>query len=201
MTRTKLVALCGLAALLAPGMARAQADHPLYLPTRDVAVTYTLDHEGPGAPKQAHMYFSAGTNRLRLERPNQRGFLIIDRAAKIMTVVMGPQHLYFQMPLDPEMASGFILNGDMKFVRGGSETIAGQNCTDWQVESSRATGTVCVTNDGVLLLGRGKDKNGNAHGGLQAAEVSYEQQPLSLFVPPAGFTQIDISQAARALGR
>ncbi len=200
MSRTKIFALCGVAALLPAGMAWAQQDHPLYLPTRDVAVTYTIDHHGPGAAKQAHMYFSARTNRLRLETPNRRGFLIIDRTAKTMTVVMGEQHVYFQMPLNAEMATGFILNGDMKFVRGASETIAGQPCTEWQVESSRANGTVCVTKDGVLLLGRGRDKNGSG-GGLQAEEVSYDPQPMALFVPPAGFKQIDISQAARALPR
>ena len=201
MLRTKLLALCGLAALLPAGTAFAEVNHPLYIPTRDVAVTYTLDHEGPGAPKQAHLYYSASTNRLRLERPGMKGFVIIDRAAKTMTVVLGPTHIYFQMPLDPQLGGGFILNSDMKFVREGSGKIAGQPCTNWQVESGVATGSACVTDDGVILASHGRMKNGPGHGGLEATEVSYDPQPLTLFVPPAGFTQIDASQAARALGR
>lgn len=192
MSRTTIIGLCGLTALLAAGAAAAD-EHPPYLPTRDVAVTYSLDRQNPGAaPKQAHMYYSAGSDKLRLETPNQRGFVIIDRPAKTMTVVMAPQHIYFQTPLDPEMAVGFILNADMKFVRGSNETIAGHPCTDWEVQSSQASGTVCVTDDGVLLLGRGKDKEG-AGGGLQATEVSYTPQPASLFIPPADFRKIEMS--------
>src|SRR5579875_3443495 len=130
MSRSKLIGLCGAAALLLPaGMARAQGDHPLYLPTRDVAVTYNIDNQGAGPAKQAHMYYSAKTNRLRLETPNRHGYVIVDRIAKTMTVVMGRQHLYFQTPLDPQMAGGFILSADMKFVRGPNQTIAGQRCT------------------------------------------------------------------------
>lgn len=201
MLRTKLLAVCGLAALLPAGTAFAQPAHPAYLPTRDVAVTYTLDHDGPGAPKQAHLYYSASTNRLRLERPGMKGFVIIDRAAKIMTVVLGPDHIYFQMPLSPELASGFILSGNMTYSRKGQSSIAGLNCTDWQVDSDTVAGTACVTDDGVLLLSRGRMKNGAGHGGLQATQVSYDPQPLSLFVPPAGFTKVDASQAGRALGR
>ena len=200
MSRSTIIGLCGLAALFSAGAARAD-EHPAYLPTRDVAVTYSLDRQNPGAaPKQAHMYYSAGADKLRLETPNQRGFVIIDRGAKTMTVVMAPQHIYFQTPLDPEMAAGFILNADMKFVRGSSETIAGQRCTDWEVQSSQATGTVCVTDDGVLLLGRGKDKEGTG-GGLQATEVSYTPQPASLFIPPADFRKIEMSEIPGKLPR
>jgi hypothetical protein len=191
MSRSTIIGLCGLAALVSAGAARAD-EHPAYLPTRDVAVTYNLDRENPGAPKQAHMYYSAGTDRLRLETPGQKEIVIFDRGAKTTTVVMVREHIYFQTPLDPEMAAGFILNADMKFARGGTETIAGQRCTDWDVQSSQATGTVCVTDDGVLLLGRGKDKEGGG-GGLQATEVSYNPQPPSLFIPPADFRKIEMS--------
>lgn len=202
MSRCKYIGLCGAVALLVPaGMAWAQGDHPLYLPTRDVAVTYNLDSHGQGAAKQAHLYYSASTDRLRLDRPNLRGFVIIDRKAKTMTVVLGEPHVYFVQPLGREFQSGFILSGDMQFVRGANESIAGQTCTDWTVDSSTVTGTACVTKEGVLLRSRGRTKNGATGGGLQAAEVSYDPQPLALFMPPAGFKQIDIAQAAGALAK
>jgi hypothetical protein len=200
MPRSAIIGLCSLAGGLCAGVgalpAGAAPEHPPYLPTRDVAVTYNIDHEGAGTAKQAHMYFSASANKLRLESPAQKGFVLIDRAAKVMTVVMAPQHIYFESPLDPEMeGGGFILNQQMKFARGASETIAGQTCTDWAVESPRANGKVCVTEDGVLLLGRGKDKEGPGGGGLEAIEVSYAPQPPTLFVPPAGFRKVNISEA------
>ena len=199
MAKSAIIGFCGLAGLLAAGAA-AQGDHPRYLPSHDVAVTYSVDRQSSGAPKQAHMWYSAGTDRLRLETPNQKGFVLIDRVAKTMTVVMAPQRIYFQTPLDPDMAVGFLLNGQMKFARAGTQTIAGHGCTMWNVESPRATGTVCVTDDGVLLSGRGRDKDGSG-GGLQATEVSYGPQPPTLFVPPADFHKIEISQMPGNLPR
>jgi uncharacterized protein DUF4412 len=195
MSRCALIGICGLAGALGAAPASAEPEHPLYVPTRDVAVTYNLDHAGAGSPKQAHLYYSSDTNRLRLETPATKGFVLIDRAAKVMTVVMAPQHIYFDTPLDPEMAAGFLLNERMKFARGGSETIAGLQCTDWDVETAQAKGKVCVTDDGVLLLGRGREKEGTEGGGLEAVEISYAPQPSTLFVPPAGFRKIDISEA------
>lgn len=193
MSRSTIIGLGGLAAVIAAGAAGADEPHPPYLPTRDVAVTYVLDHSGPGPAKQAHMYYSAADEKLRLEAPNQRGFVIIDRVARTMTVVLQAEHLYVQTPLDPAMASGFVLDGEMRFSRGGSQTIAGQHCTDWQVEGRRGSGTVCVTDDGVLLFGRGQ-KEGAGGGGFQAIAVSYAPQPASLFTPPPGFRQLDLSQ-------
>ncbi|MBV9756475.1 MAG: hypothetical protein JO047_05420 [Alphaproteobacteria bacterium] len=196
-TPTVIGAGC-LAALVGAGAAAAQQQqqHPPYLPTRDVAVTYEMDHQGAGPAKQARVSFSASSGRLRLDLPSQKRFFIFDQAAKTTTVVMVREHIYLQMPLQPEMAGGFVLNADMKYARGNPETIAGQHCTDWQVETDAATGTVCVTDDGVLLLSRGQEKQGSGSGGLQAVEVSYDPQPATLFIPPAEFRKVDISEVA-----
>ena len=198
MLRATIIGLCGIAILGASGAA-AQEDRPLLLPTHDVAVTYALDHAGPGMPKQAHVYYSASTGKLRLESPGEKQIIIFDRAARTTTMVMMRQRIYFQMPIDPEMELGFMLSPDMKFARGGSETIAGHRCTDWMVQSSRVTGTVCVTDDGVLLLGRGKE--GTAGGGIEAVAVSYAPQPASLFAPPPEFRKIDLSIAPEKPGK
>jgi hypothetical protein len=199
MTRGTIIGLCGIAMLGASGAAQAEQERPLLLPTRDVAVTYALDHQGPGAPKQAHVYYSATANKLRLENPGEKQVIIFDRAARTTTMVMTRQHIYFQMPIDPEMELGFMLTPDMRFERAGSETIAGHRCTDWTVQSSRITGTVCITDDGVLLLGRGRE--GTAGGGIEAVEVSYGPQAASLFVPPPDFRKIDMSIAPEKPGK
>lgn len=199
MSRSIIVGLVGFAALLCAGAAWAEDQHPLYRPTRDVAVSYTLDHEGPGAPKQAHLYYSAASGKLRFE--DQKQVFILDWPGKTSTMVMLREHIYMQMPLDPETALGFLLNGDMKFARGNSEAIAGQRCTDWDVDTAVATGTVCVTDDGVLLRSRGQTKSGGGGGGFQATEVSYDPQPATLFIPPAGFRKVDMSELGGRLPR
>ena len=199
MVRGTVVGLCGIAMLAASGAARAEQDRPLLLPTHDVAVTYALDHQGPGAPKQAHVYYSAGANKLRLENPGEKQIIIFDRAARTTTMLMMRQHIYFQLPIDPETELGFMLTPDMKFERAGSETIAGHRCTDWTVQSSRITGTACITDDGVLLLGRGRE--GTAGGGVEAVAVSYAPQPAALFAPPPDFRKIDMAIAPEKPGR
>jgi hypothetical protein len=191
-----VIGLGCLAALVCTGAAAADPQHPLYLPTRDVAVTYQLDHQGAGPAKQARISFSAASGKLRLDMPGQRRFFIFDETAKTATVVMVREQIYLQVPLQPDMAGGFVLNGDMKFARGDGETIAGQHCTDWQVDSAVVSGMVCVTDDGVLLLSRGHEKQGNGGGGLQAVEVSYDPQPSTLFIPPAEFRKVDPSELA-----
>lgn len=198
---SKIAGLGGLAALLSVGATAADQQHPLYLPTRDVAVTYALDHQGPGPIRQAQIFYSASAGKLRLETPGPKRIYIIDRPGKTTTVLMPREHVYVELPLDPNFGAGFLLNKDMSFVRGDSETIAGQKCTDWQVETPVVVGTVCVTDDGVLLLSRGKRKQGAGEGGLQAVEVSYDPQPAALFVPPAEFRKVDMSELAGILSR
>lgn len=174
-------------------------EHPVYMPTKDVAVVYALTRAAPGAPTEAHMYYSAASNRMRLDAPGQRGYVIIDRTKNQMLLVMSDQHLFMQTPLNADMASGFLLNDQMRFKRIGADKVAGENCTQWEVQSTRANGTVCVTDDGVLLSGRGQDKQGGA-GALQAKTVSYQPQPASLFSPPAGYHRVPMPQMAPGQG-
>jgi hypothetical protein len=175
------------ASLSAAGPARAEA--PLFLPTRDVSVTYRLIGGTASAPREAHMFFSAATQKIRLDQASQKGYAVIDRATKTVLVVVTGRQQYASMPFDDEMASGFILNDRMHFARAGSDTVAGLHCTTWSVQSARAAGSVCVTDDGVLLRGKGTSTQGTVSG-LEAVAVSYEAQPAALFAPPAGYTLI-----------
>jgi hypothetical protein len=179
--------------LLATWSGRALAeDKPLYVPLRDVNVTYRLIGGQPASPaKEAHLYYSAALNKLRLDEPSQKGYAVIDRGAQQMFVVMAQEHSFVQMPFDPAMARGFILNDDMSFSHAGSDTVAGLPCTKWNVVSTRASGTVCVTADGVMLSGQGKAHDG-AISGIEATAVSYAAQPASLFAPPPDFKQIKV---------
>ena len=198
MARHRLAAGCALL-FAAIGVARAQ-EKPLFVPIRDVTVTYRLTTAASGAAapgREAHMYFSAALNKLRLDEPAQKGYAVIDRGAQQMLIVMVPQHVYSVLPFDPEMASGFILNDKMQFTRAARATVAGLACTTWNVVSDRASGTVCVTDDGVLLSGRGRQSAGTTTAGLDAVAVSYSAQPASLFAAPPDFVRIDAPKPPR----
>jgi hypothetical protein len=179
--------------LAASGAAQAQ-DHPVFLPTRDVAVTYQLSG-GPGGPAQTtHMYYSAAANKLRIDTPGDAGFTILDRNAGQRIMVMNTERSYAAIPLDPGTESGFILNSTMTYRRQGPGSVAGIPCTNWSVSSPHATGQACVTNDGVLLSGSGHQADGGGDTSLVASNVDYAPQPTTLFEPPAGFRKLDPSQ-------
>ncbi len=172
-------------------VAAPAADHPAYLPTRDVAITYRLSSDKPGVPKVASVFFSASSQKLRLDDPSLGGYAVIDRAERKMMVVMTKQRSFSWLPFDEKMADGFILNDSMTFKRTGTDVVAGLRCTTWDVTSANAAGSVCITDDGVLLRGDGHDKKG-AEAGLEAKQVTYAPQPASLFKPPSGFFEIGL---------
>jgi hypothetical protein len=183
--------LVALALLTHAALAAPAADHPDYMPTRDVAITYRLSSDKPGVPKVASAYFSASSRKLRLDDPSLGAYAIIDRADRKMMVVMTKQHSYAWLPFDEKMADGFVLNDSMNFKRTGTDSVAGYRCTTWAVTSADAAGSVCITDDGVLLRGNGRDKKG-VDAGLEATQVIYAPQPASLFKPPPGFFQMDL---------
>lgn len=181
----------GLAALLTglAGAALAE-DHPPLLPTRDVAVTYNVTARQASGPHEAHLFYSAATQKIRMEAGRQ-GYAIFDQAAHRLTMVMPQQQICMVSPISPSMSPGVLLNDRMHFVRKGTDTVAGQPCTNWDVTGDRGSGTACVTADGVLLRVEGRDHDGNS-AGLLATAVSYAAQPASLFEPPADFHKMDM---------
>lgn len=190
MRKLALLGVCGLAALARPAAAQ---DHPPYMPTRDVAVTYRIARVNQTGLREARLYFSASADKERLEQDPTQSYAIIDPVAKRMTLVMVPRHAYLEVPYDIETAPGFVLSGRMSFTRIGSETIAGLPCTNWAVKSDTITGTACVTTDGVMLHGQGHDQKGNGSD-LLATAVAYAPQPVDLFAPPTNFQKLAVMQ-------
>jgi len=172
------------------GIGVARAEQPLFLPLRDVNVTYRLvSGEAASAPREAHLYFSAAGQLMRLDEPGRPGYAVINRASQTVLVVLPGRKQYGTIPFDPEMAAGFILNDQMQFSRIGSDTVAGLRCNTWSVHSQRAVGAVCITDDGVMLRGNGQSTTGGISG-LEAISVNYGPQPPSLFVPPPDYKPI-----------
>lgn len=187
------------AGLLVVGAAAAQAQtHPPLRPTRDVKVTYQVT-PGANAPAQVQgprelqvLYSATGRMRVDSSSPGHPGFAILDRPAHSMIVVMPAEHRYLQMPLQSRAGDTLQLdNPDLTFVRGGSATVAGLNCTQWQVSSKSNpahAGTACITKDGVMLKGSG---NASA-GSMLATKVEYGTLPDALFRPPPGFQKMEM---------
>lgn len=182
------------AGLLVSGTAVA-ADHPPFLPTRDVAVDYQVEvTQSKGEPPASHsvkVAYSAATGRVRVEQATAPGYMLIDRAAGHMTLVMEPMQSYMDMPFDAKAGAGLLLNDKMKFTRAGSAKVAGLTCNLWDVVSDSTTARLCITDDGVVLRGQGSDPR-RGEGKLLATSVSYANQPATKFNPPQGFNKMEM---------
>jgi hypothetical protein len=170
------------------------ADRPTLQPTRDVVVEYhILSQTGapPGAPRPDSMkvYFSANGTRMRIEPGGQPAYIVMDRTAKRMEMIMPSQRSYMELPYDAKQVESFSAAEGSTFTRKGSNTIAGIKCTVWDVQSPQGNGSACITDDGVMLRAEGQDAQHHG-GGMEATSVVYGAQPAGLFMPPDGFRKM-----------
>ena len=187
----------GLGALaLVLGAASAQAgDQPPLVPTRDVAVTYRVQappnvQDPQGATRVVHMYFDAADQRVHIDMSSQPGFLVIDHKADLVTMVNDATHSYMQLQAPPAMGELMFRSPDLHLVPHGTQTVAGQSCTVWEMsEAGQVRGDACITADGVVLSGRPANAP-TSDTGIVATAVSYGPQPASLFVAPAGYQRV-----------
>lgn len=184
--------LAFLAAILAtPAVAQTA---PPTAPTRDVAITYraTGTIQGKQQDREMRLAITAGGQLMRIEGLGQpggdAGYLIIDRRSKRMLMVVPKDKHFLELPASDVFSRGFLLNSAMGFTRRGSETVAGLSCTVWEISARAGGGTVCVTDDGVLLRGRGQ----RGRQEIEATKVTYATQPSALFKPPADYARLDV---------
>lgn len=193
--------LVALGVLALSGAAWAQ-DRPPVAPTRDVMVTYKATAPAQaGRPQQGvpqgtqdiRVATTQGGRLMRVEGMGAGGaYVIVDRTTQRMVMVMPQDRRFMELPANDAFARGFVLNEGMTFARRGTETVAGLKCTLWEVTSREGAGTACVTDDGVLLRGRGSD----GKGGIEAISVRYGPQPAALFRPPADFSKLEMPAGA-----
>ncbi len=171
--------------------AQAQASGPPLMPTRDVAVLYDVRPEGAPQAQAVRVYFKGGGDLMRIDGPpgpdgSSSGDMIMDRDAKLMTVVVNQARIYMQVPEREVVRSPFVLDASMRFARTGGSVVAGVPCTTWSIVTDKGNATACVTADGVVLRESGVDGEG-ARGELTARTVQYGPLPATLFAPPAGY--------------
>ena len=176
---------------------------PVVQPTRDVAVQYHIVGESMVGPGQDHLdtikiSYGAGGQRMRIEPSGQPAFMIVDKSAGRMMVVMSGQKMYMEMPYDAHRMMDFS-PANAKFTPRGTATVAGLTCSEYDVQSQQHNGSVCLTSDGVML--RAVSNDPRHQGSIEATNVAYGPQPESAFQPPLGYQKMDmahIGQQGRA---
>lgn len=170
-----------LTAALAIPPARAQADRPVTLPTRDVDVTYRTGG-GERAMSQRSRW-SAAERKMRLDTPTPGVYAIVDYAAGTMAMVSDRSRGVLDLPAPAGTLPGQAAPGGTPFTRRGSTQVAGVPCTEWETRDLGGQATLtCFTDDGVLLQAR--------HGAqvlVQATRVVYGALDAAAFAVPPGY--------------
>ena len=165
-------------AWIAPAWAE---DRPPLAPSRDVVVAYRLS--APGAPPtEVRMEVRSGAAAMRFDMPDQT-YLLVDLASRGVALVVPAEQTVLLLPWEAGPQQQFTLDPRMKFTRKGADTVAGLRCAVWDVLLDRARGTVCVTDDGVMLRSQGRNL-------IEATSVIYGTLNLGDFEPPLWYDRM-----------
>ena len=168
--------------VLLAGNAAAQ-DAPLLLPTRDVAVSYKLI--GRGGPRNLVIRQRAQSRVMRIETIGQPGYVLVDRQTQRASLVMDGQGVFGDMAANRVPQEGQLPDDKASFKKRGVASFAGIQCTNWDYSTARGNGSICITDDGVML--RIEALSGN---GLEATTVAFAPQQAAWFTPPAGISRV-----------
>jgi hypothetical protein len=173
-------------ALAVPAAAAAQTA-PQVTPTRDVTVTYRVTGAGPVQSMRWSWLMSE--QLLRMDVEGNPGWLLINLRDESALVVMDQQRMAMRVPREQAAMLGpNAMREQARFTRLGTATVAGIACTTWRVESPQGDGEACITEDGVLLRGRGRQGQGD----LEATEVRYGGVDARRFRLPEGTRVMDL---------
>jgi hypothetical protein len=166
--------------------AAAQDRPPPMAPARDVTVDYDVTQISPaGVTQHGHgeIRTAAGGTRIRVEGMAGGGAsaMIFDRAHGRTFVVIDPIRKYMEMPSNTDP---FRWGGDSPYVRKGRDMVAGTACTIWETQG-QTSGSVCVTDEGVMLRSEANNKDGRTL--ATATAIRYAPLTEDMFQPPSGY--------------
>ncbi len=177
-----------------PFAAQAQ-DRPQIYPTRDVAVTYRVSGQGQGA--ELTMQWSAAQQLMRMNMPGGVGYMVADHQNQRGFMVMEAMRTIMDVPM--QQAAGYQRDMEnARFTRGGTEKIAGTDCTVWRYQGQAQTGEACITADGVLLRAQGSAQG--QQGRMEAVRIAYGAQDPSQFQRPQGYQTMQVPQGMPGMG-
>lgn len=176
-------------------------NHPVLLPSRDVAIIYRLPggDMGNGAQKLQAAYADGG-QRIRLDffRYTESKYpfetWIYDGIGNRFTKIYPERREYTVAEAPTESIPGDFINSEMQFTKQGIAAVAKQPCTNWAIKSSDpvANGTLaCVTDDGVLLRMAAPDPKTPPV--MVAQLVQFGSLASALFAAPPGFMRLHSS--------
>ncbi|CAH0242226.1 DUF4412 domain-containing protein [Roseomonas sp. CECT 9278] len=190
--RTTLAAAILATAL--PIAAQAQ-DRPQIFPTRDVAVTYRV--AGQGQQAELTMQWAAANRMMRMNMPGGVGYIVADHQNQRGFMVMEAMRTIMDVP----MAQAAGMQRDLEnaqFTRGGTEKIAGTDCTVWRYQGPQQSGEACITADGVMLRAQGSAQG--QQGRMEATRIAYGPQDAAQFRRPQGYQTMQMPQGMPAPG-
>jgi hypothetical protein len=177
------------AALLTLPVAAQAQDRPQIFPTRDVAVTYRV--AGQGQQSELTMLWSAATRMMRMNLPGGAGFMVADHQNQRGFMVMEQMRTIMDVPM--AQAAGVQRDFETaRFTRGGTEKIAGNDCTVWRYQGASQSGEACITADGVMLRAQGAAQG--QQGRMEAVRVVFAPQDAGLFRRPQGYQTMQMPQ-------
>ena len=162
---------------------------PQFLPNQDVEVQYTVT--APGQPSQDYdLSFSAESERLRIDDPARGLWFLVDLRDASAALVVPQMHVVVTAPDLANLAALLQTAKAARFTPLGEATIAGLRCTRYLVASEQASGTACLTRNGIALAVSGQDSRGSAQ--VVADHVTEATVPPDNLVPPPDFPSITL---------
>lgn len=171
---------------------------PNLIPAHDVSGTYLVT--GNEGTQTITVEYSKSANVLRLNPQSNAGYILYNFTAKDAKMVMPQMQRYMDRPEMARRAAalqGKANGDDVTVEKGGVETIAGHDCTDYTAtDKTRGTSsTLCVTDDGILLK-LTSDKGGS----VVAQTVSYAPVPAADVQVPPGYSEFVMPQMPAGMG-
>jgi hypothetical protein len=184
--------LLGWLMLVTPAQA---AEHPAFLPVRDVTATYVLTV--PGRPDATYrLDYDATDERARIVDPARGLLLLVDLPAGRAELVVPAMRAVVEAPDLSGLARQVYDAAGARFTPLGPGHYAGLGCEKYLVLTGQGSGTACLTKDGVVLHFAGRDAHGAAN--VTAVSVVMAHVARGEFEAPDGYTQIQLPPGALA---
>ncbi len=195
---TPAYSLSVVALVAAAGTASAQ-DRPLLQPSRDVTVTYRVEGAAAsaipgGIDGPLRLSWDAAHQRLRAEAEGRPQAVLLDLPNHTATMLDDVTRAAVALPVRERDLQPLTLAG-AQLIRRGAGNVAGMACTNWDVDSKRGAGTVCLTADGVALRADGAVDG--QKGSFTATSVRYGEVAPRLFTTPPGYFALDLAGLGR----
>ncbi|WP_298263807.1 hypothetical protein [Acidocella sp.] len=176
---------------------------PSLVPSHDVSGIYLFTNAR--GPQTIAVEYSKSANVLRLTPQSGAtaalyagdAYILYDFNADDAKIILPQLQHYLEQPAlvtEMQAVEGDISNGNGEVTAGATETIAGQDCTDYISTSAASQGAMlCVTPDGLLL--KFTAANGDS---AVAQSLSYDEVPLDDVELPPGDTLLPTPQSSGA---